>query len=207
MKILFENTYYFYTLAAIVTIVISWAVNKIPALKNGAWSKSLPLVFGRTISIQVGIGCLCLLVQAAIIGTFESLFEDGYSFLLKGTSVAGIAMVAVNLIKALFSKEYNANIKILNNERFKQINELLTANYVGYNRLTWLQKLGVIAAIDLDVNNLLAKVNYGNAYEGFKTILREYINVDYLNDKIKELYTCYGSEKIEQIDLQKSETS
>lgn len=187
----FENTYYFYTLAALLTIIISWAINKIPVLKNSSWSKSLPLVFGRTISIQVGIGCLCLLGQAVILGKTEELFADGYSFLLKGTSIAGIAMVAENLVKILFSKEYNANVKILNDIKFKQINELLTANYVGYNKLTWLQKLGVIAAINLDIINLLNKMPYKNAYEYFKNILREYINVDFLNDKIKELYAFY----------------
>lgn len=52
-------------------------------------------------------------------------------------------------------------------------------------------------AIDLDVNNLLEKTSYEQAYEKFKNILREYINVDFLNDKIKELYDFYKKEKQE----------
>ncbi len=35
------------------------------------------------------------------------------------------------------------------------------------------------------------------AYEYFKNILREYINVDYLGDKVKELYGLY--EKKDQV--------
>jgi hypothetical protein len=198
MREIIENTYYFYTLAAVFTVLVTFAINKIPALKSSSWSKSLPLVFGRTISIQVGAGCLCLLVQALLLGSLNEIFSDGYTFLLKGTSIAGIAMVVENLFKVLFSKEYSANIKILNNEKFKQINELLTANYSGYNKLTWLQKFGVIVAIDLDINNLLAKVGYNDAYERFKNILREYISVDFLNDKIKELYAFYEEERAEE---------
>lgn len=202
---LFTNTYYFYGLAAGFTILATWAINKIPALKNGAWSKSLPLVFGRTISIQVGIGCLCLLLQAVALGTISDLFTDGYTFLLKGTSIAGIAMVVENLVKALFSKEYSANIKIMNLERFKEINELLTANYSGYSKLNWMQKLGIIVAIDLDISNLPGEIEDAAFYENFKKIFSEYINIEYLECKIKELFDLYKQEKNQEIETKKKE--
>ncbi|MCL2176608.1 MAG: hypothetical protein FWB72_01455 [Firmicutes bacterium] len=191
MYYILENVIYFYGTAAVVTALISLGISKVPKLKPRNWSKNLPLVFGKTISIHVGIAGALVVVRALLLDNVSDLIASSYLILIQGMSIAGLAMLLENLPKVLFSKEYSANVRILNNEKFRHINELLTGNYAGYSKSSWLQKLGIVSVIDIDLANVLSAVNSDSKQSRFKEILREYINVDYLSGKVQELYKVY----------------
>lgn len=209
MTQLFANEYLFYSIAAVITTALSFCVSKIPAFQNSSFSKNLPLVFGKSISIHVIIASVFMLIRTSIVDGIDSLMLNLHNVLLQGMSIAGLAMLLENLVKVLFSREYSANVKIINSEKLSHISEVLTANYAGFSRLNWLQKLGIVTVIDVDLDNVFksdgekeAKPNY---YKLFKDILSEYINVDHLSEKIYELYSIYKSDK--QFEIKESVSS